>query len=196
MTDGTPANENTAPSSPNPPSRGRGRIAAIVAAAMAATGAGFFAGSASSHGFGPSGHFGPRHGFMRVFAPANVGEAEDRARRMARHLAVEIDASADQETKLIALAKGVAADVFPLREKMIDARKRGLELLKSPTVDRAAIEQLRSEQMANFDAISKRVTTALADAGDVLTPDQRSKLAERIEQFRERRGWWHRGSRD
>lgn len=174
-------------------SRGRGLFVAILA--MSAVGAGFFAGKAMSHGFGRH-HFGHGPGFTKVFAPANLDDATDRAARMARHLAVEIDATKDQEAKLIALSKGVATDVFPIRQKIMDARKKGIELMKAAAVDRAAIEQLRAEQMGHVEAISKRLSTALADAGEVLTPAQRGKLAERIESFREHRGWWRQAPRD
>ena len=80
---------------------------------------------------------------------------------------------------------------------MLAARKRAVELLAEPTVDRAAIEALRAEQVARADAASKRLARALGDAAEVLTPEQRKQLAERIEEMRERRGrgrgWWHRG---
>ena len=192
-------NPETAPANSGPGrpqgcrSRGRGPIVVILA--LSAIGAGFFAGKAMSHGFGHH-HFGHGPGFTKVFAPANLEDATDRAARMARHLAVEIDATKEQEAKLIALSKGVASDVFPIRQKIVDARKKGVELLKAPTIDRAAIEQLRAEQLNNIDAISKRLSTALADAGEVLTPEQRSKLAERIESGREHRGWWRHGPRE
>ncbi|MCB1522232.1 MAG: Spy/CpxP family protein refolding chaperone [Hyphomicrobiaceae bacterium] len=189
-------NSSTPDDSNRKPRRSR-RILAAVAGVTLATGIGFFAGGAMSHGFGHGKHFGHGPGFVRVFAPMSADDASDRARRMARHLAIEIDATSEQETKLIALAKAVAADVFPLREKLKEARKKGLDILKSPTVDRTAIEALRAEQMANVDQISRRLTDALADAGEVLTPEQRTRLATRIEEFRERRGWWRgRGHRD
>ena len=40
---------------------------------------------------------------------------------------------------------------------------------------------------------SKRIAQALADAAEVLTPEQRRKIGERLE--RARRSWpgWHRG---
>lgn len=192
-------NPETTPANPGPGrphgcrSRGRGLVVAILA--LSAVGAGFFAGKAMSHGFGRH-HFGHGTGFTKVFAPANLEDATDRAARMARHLAVEVDATKEQEAKLIALSKGVAGDVFPIRQKIVEARKKGVELMKAPTIDRAAIEQLRAEQLTNIDAISKRLSTALADAGEVLTPEQRGKLAERIESWRERRGWWRRGPRE
>lgn len=190
--DTTPANNNSGrPHGCR--SRGRGVFVAILA--LSAVGAGFFAGKAMSHGFGRH-HFGHGPGFTKVFAPANLEDATDRAARMARHLAVEIDATKEQEAKLIALSKGVASDVFPIRQKIVDARKKGIELMKAPAIDRAAIEQLRAEQLTNLDAISKRLTTALADAGEVLSPEQRVKLAERIESWRERRGWWRHGPRE
>ena len=59
-----------------------------------------------------------------------------------------------------------------------------MDLLKAPTIDRAAIEGLRSQQMAVADAISKRVSTAFADTAEVLTPEQRVKLAERMQSHR------------
>jgi len=64
-------------------------------------------------------------------------------------------------------------------------------LLAAPTIDRAAIEKLRAEQITLADASSKRMTQALADAGEVLNPEQRKKLAERMQKMGERRGWMH-----
>lgn len=173
--------------------RGRGPRVALVA--LFAVGAGFFAGKAMSHGFGPMGsHFGPHSAITRVFLPANVDDATDRAGRAARHLAIEVNATYEQEQKLVAIAKGVAADVYGLRREMKDARDKGLTLMKAPAVDRTAVEAFRTEQMGRLDAISKRLSTALADASEVLSAEQRVRLVDRIEDFRAGRWWkrWHR----
>ena len=73
----------------------------------------------------------------------------------------------------------------------MSARQRGRVLLTQPSVDRAAIEALRVEQMALADAASKRFTQALGDVAEVLTPEQRRKIDDRLTEMRERRGFWH-----
>ncbi|MFV0367540.1 MAG: Spy/CpxP family protein refolding chaperone [Hyphomicrobiaceae bacterium] len=195
----TTPNENnaTGPHGPNARNFGRrrGRGVTIVITALVATGVGVFAGKAMSHSFPFGGHhFGHSGGFTRVFAPTSVDEAEKRARRMARHLSAAIDATDAQETRLIDIAKSLASDVYPLRKQMSGMRGKAIELLKAPTIDKDAVETLRAEQLASLDVISKRVATAITDAGEVMTPEQRGKLAERIETFRKWRGWWKGGS--
>jgi len=117
------------------------------------------------------------------------GFSEERVERMVRHFAVEADATPEQQAKLAEIAKAAAKDLQPIRAKAREARRRGMELLAAPTIDRAAIEQLRVEQMQAADAASKRMLQALADTAEVLTPDQRKQLAERMQKRRS----WHRG---
>jgi Spy/CpxP family protein refolding chaperone len=64
-----------------------------------------------------------------------------------------------------------------MHEKMAGAHGDLHRLLSAPTIDRAALEQLRSDRMADFDQASKVLVQTLADAADVLRPDQRAKLA-------------------
>src|SRR5262249_1499961 len=90
--------------------------------------------------------------------------------------AIEIDATADQQSKLQGIVKAAVKDLFPMREKMQAARQQARDLLTQPSVDRAAIEKLRTEQMATLDTISKRLAQALGDAADVLSPEQRKKI--------------------
>ena len=49
--------------------------------------------------------------------------------------------------------------------------------LTAPTVDRGALELLRSREIAQIDQASKTMIQAFADAAEVLTPVQRAKLA-------------------
>jgi len=77
---------------------------------------------------------------------------------------------------------------LPLRGQMRAARREALALLSAETIDRAAIEHLRAEQLQLAEAGSKRLVVALADAAEVLTQEQRVALAERMAHRRRR---WH-----
>jgi periplasmic protein CpxP/Spy len=99
-----------------------------------------------------------------------------------------VDGTPEQKDRLIKLSQAAMADMKPLREQQMAARKKGLELLAAPSVDRNALEQLRAQQTTLHDAMSKRMTQHLADAAEVLTPAQRTKLAERMKQRGEHAG--------
>jgi periplasmic protein CpxP/Spy len=128
------------------------------------------------------------HGGRGMDDPAAMSQ---HVQRMVRHLAVEVDATPEQESKLAAIAKSAADDLLPLRKQGRDIRKQAVALLAAPTVDRAAIEQFRTQQLQLVDTATKRLTQALADAAEVLTPEQRQALAERFARMHGRRhgGW-------
>ena len=87
-----------------------------------------------------------------------------------------------------AVAKGAIGDLLPLRQKLQDNRAKALDLFTAGTVDRAAIERLRGEQLALVETASKRIAQALGDAAEVLNPEQRRTLVDRVSQFR---AWHH-----
>lgn len=185
---------SSAPEPQTPRRRGR-RYLAIAAIVLAAGLTGAVATQAfSDQGFGRGHWHGPGMmgggPFGRTFDPAR---AEQRADRMVRHLAVEIDASTEQQEKLRAVVKAAVKDLVPLREKARAARERAHQLLTQPTVDRAAIEAFRAEQVAHVDAVSKRLSQALADAAEVLTPEQRQKIGEHMARRRGHWRGWRRG---
>jgi Spy/CpxP family protein refolding chaperone len=175
----------TNPGTPAPARRRRGRAALL--ALLVALGVGttaFFAGQAFSQpGFGPFG--GGWHG--RMMGQMDPAQIEDHADRMVRHLAIEVDATTEQQERLRGVVKSAVKDLLPMREKAQQARQRGRELLTQTTIDRAAIEAFRAEQIAQVDAISKRVAQAVTDAASVLTVEQRRKIEERM---RPRPGFW------
>ncbi|MGZ8492980.1 MAG: Spy/CpxP family protein refolding chaperone, partial [Gemmatirosa sp.] len=104
----------------------------------------------------------------------------ERADRMVRHMAVELDATDAQQDKLRSVVKAAVTDLVPMREKAQSARLKERELLTKPTIDRAEIEKFRTEQLALADAFTKRVAQAVGDAAEILTPEQRLKLSERL----------------
>ena len=133
-----------------------------------------------------------RGGFMHgpASGPLDPAMVDEHLGRILKHLYVEIDATEEQKAKLGPIVTGAVQDLLPLREKLHAARGQAIGLLGGERVDRDAIERLRADQVALADQASKRVTRALADVADVLTPAQRRELAERV--ARHRHGW-HRG---
>jgi periplasmic protein CpxP/Spy len=125
--------------------------------------------------------------------PLSPAQVDDRIDRMTKHIAIELDATADQQVKIANIAKAAVAELRPLHEKAHAARAQAVTLLTAPTIDRSAIERLRAEQIGLAETASKRIAQALADAADVLSPEQRRKVADWMAS---RRSWWarwHRG---
>lgn len=135
---------------------------------------------AFAQGGGPGGWH--RHGFMG--APLDPATLDQHLDRILKHLYVEIDATDAQKQQLAPIVKGAARDLLPIRDKMHEARRQAVEVLSRDSIDRAALETLRAGQLQSAEAFSKRLTQALADIADVLTPEQRKQLAEHV-------GRWH-----
>jgi protein CpxP len=148
------------------------RITLAGALGAAAAGIGFKAFGHGRHGAGP-------------IDPADLDRHLD---RMLRHLYVEIDATEAQKQKLDPIVRQAAKDLLPARERLHAARREAIELLSRERVDAAALEALRAKQIALADEASKRLTRAVAEAAEVLTPAQRKELAAHLAR---RRGRWH-----
>lgn len=131
------------------------------------------------------GHHGPGHMMGGKMDPA---EAEKRITRMTDHLAREVKATDEQKAKLTEIAKAAVKDLGPMRETMRNGHKQAIDLLAGATLDRAAVEKFRTDHLTQMDQLSKRMSTALADAAEVLTPEQRKQLAERLAARHEGRG--------
>jgi len=116
--------------------------------------------------------------------PLSPADVKDRVEKMVAHLAIEVDATDEQKQKLTDILVGAADDLLSLREQ---AGGRGaaahelIGLLTAPTVDPIAVEQFRAEKIAAADQASKRIAEALVDAAQVLAPEQRQKLGDRLD---------------
>jgi protein CpxP len=157
--------------------RGTFLIALVAVALLAGV-----TGNMLSHAFGQGyswQHFGIRGGgpFGSPLTPAQI---DDRIERITKHMAIELDATADQQVKIANIAKAAAGDLRALREKAQAARSQAVTLLTAPTIDRTAVERLRTEQIGLAETASKRIAQALADAAEVLNPEQRRKVADWI----------------
>jgi periplasmic protein CpxP/Spy len=187
--------DNGAPAPPEAPHgerRGGGRGVLIVLALAAGLAVGVLSTAlAEGYGWHPGfmGGGGWHHGLMGwhhggfMGGRLNPAQIDQRIDRMSKHMAIELDATPNQQAKVAGVAKSAVHDLLPLREKAQAARGRAVALLTAPTVDREAIEQLRADQLGLAETASKRIAQALADVSDALTPDQRKKIGDWIERW-------------
>lgn len=137
--------------------------------------------SATGHaGPGMHGHHG--HG---MWAEMTTEQAEKRIDKMVNWVLDDVNATPAQKQRVAQIAKEAAQELMPMRNEHKEARSRAVDLFTQPSIDRAAIEQLRVEELQLGEAASKRITKAMADAAEVLTPEQRVKLAA---EWKKRRG--------
>ena len=92
----------------------------------------------------------------------------------------DIDASAEQQDRVNTIVAGAVDDLFRLRERHQQNRDAFHAQFGGATIDRAALEEIRKSEMGLADEASKRLVQAVADVSEVLTPEQRQALAERI----------------
>lgn len=152
----------------------RGLIVGAIAAAVVVVGVGV----AASQPWGGQGFGGGMGGpFMNIRAEWGVNRMLDR-----------LDATPEQKEKVTAIVTKALADLEPIRNGRTAFRDDAAKLLKAEKVDRTELEKLRSKQLAQADTASKRITQAVADAADVLSPKQRAELVGRMEGFAFGRG--------
>ena len=99
---------------------------------------------------------------------------------MLKHLYVEIDATDAQKAQIDPLVRQAMQDLKPMHTQLHNAHVQALQMLTQPTIDRAALEASRAQNMQLADQASKRLVQLIADVGDVLTPAQRQKLAAHL----------------
>jgi protein CpxP len=184
MSEMTKTPESSGERSPRRRFSRRAAIATVVAAGATAIGVGATAVGVTAFAHG-RGHGGWHRGDF-LGGPLDPAALDQRVDRMLKHLYVEIDATDAQKQALAPIVKDAARDLLPLRASLRTGRQRAIDLLSQPTIDRAALEALRADQLRWTEDASKRLTQALADVADVLTPEQRRELAGRF-------GRWRRG---
>ncbi len=143
-----------------------GGLAAALGGVALASGCG---GRAHAHGW-----WGGGHGH-HAMDPQAAGE---RAEFATDWVLNKVNATDAQRTQVKAIVKSAVNDLMPLRDAHRNARKAVMELLAQPTIDRAKLEELRRVELQRAEAASQRLVQAIADAAEVLTPEQRAELAK------------------
>ncbi len=110
---------------------------------------------------------GSGHAAMHAMAMAHIQKMLD-----------EVGATPEQKAKIDSILRSGFGSMMSMHQSMEDTHRQLHALLTAPTVDRNALEQLRAAQIAQLDQASRAMVQAMADAADVLTPEQRAKLGQ------------------
>ena len=166
--DFTPVSGQTPTATP----RSRRWMLAGLAIAVAGTALG---GARLAVAQGMAGHHG-----MGAHAAMDPAEMERHIGELVDHVLPE--GSAEQKARLAGIIRSAHADLAAFHQQFHQAHARAHALLMAPRVDRAALEALRAEQIRQLDAASRRLAQAVGDAADMLTPEQRGRLFEHLQQ--------------
>ncbi len=98
--------------------------------------------------------------------------------RMLSHL----DATAAQKAQIRKLADVAEPELKTLREQAQALHEQGLKLWAAPKLDAQAAEQLRQKMSAHHEQMSQRMLKLMLDVGQVLTPEQRAKMAQHMQE--------------
>jgi protein CpxP len=145
-------------------------VAGLVLAVSATVALSVWAQPAGGHhggGFGGPGMF--------MGSPERVGHMVD-------HMLDGLNATDAQRAQIKQIVQQAATDLKAQHDAGRALHERGMQIFTAPTVDAAAAESVRQQMIAQHDAASRRMLQAMLDISNVLTPDQRAKLAERMKQ--------------
>jgi Spy/CpxP family protein refolding chaperone len=92
----------------------------------------------------------------------------------------KVGASDAQKAQIEGILKPALEDMKAAHDAHSAAFKQFHEELAAPSLDRGRIEALRAAQIKSLDEASKRLVTALTDAAEVLSPEQRKALTQEI----------------
>jgi protein CpxP len=129
-------------------------------------------GMGGHHGMGGM-HHGMGGGMMFRGSPEHMG-------RMIDHMLDGLGASDAQRSQIKQIATSAAADLKAQGEGGRALRQRAMQAFTAPTVDAGAVEQVRQQMVQQHDQMSRRMTQAMLDIARVLTPEQRTRLGERM----------------
>lgn len=139
-------------------------------------------GAAVAIGVGAYSHVG-LGGWGHADYDTTAATAIERAEFATDFVLSRVNADESQRQKAKAIVRGAINELFPLKLEHQASRQAFIDALSQPSVNRAALEQIRQSEMQRANTASSRLVQAVADIADVLTPEQRTQLIELATRF-------------
>jgi Spy/CpxP family protein refolding chaperone len=139
-------------------------LALPLAAFLAVPAVHAFAGGGRGPEAGEFGHFGGGRRMARLLDAAGATDA--------------------QKAKIKATWSGLEPQLQALREERMKLHGEMQKAMTAPTIDTAQVERLRQEGIKLADRSSTLVTQGIVQSAQVLTPEQRQKVATELQQHR------------
>lgn len=142
----------------------------------------------AQHGSGGEGHAMGHGGAMAMQAgmgPGGHGGGMWMGRGLDR-LLDGVKATDDQRTRIRAIADAARRDLQSQRQDHRALRDQAMSAFTQSTVDAAQVEAVRRQMLSQHDAATKRMSQAMVEIAQVLTPEQRSQLAQRMKERQDR----------
>lgn len=106
---------------------------------------------------------------------------------MMQRMLDQVGATADQKSRVHEIFKAAREDARKQRDAHRALHQQVMQAFSAPVVDARTVETLRQQMLAQQDQSSRRMMQAMLDASQVLTPEQRQKMAERGKHMRDMR---------
>lgn len=128
---------------------------------------------------------GPR-GWHERHSALGVDDVRERAVHRAEWLLDAVDATPGQREQVNAIIGELVGELHPYAAQHRESRRAFVAELARPTPDPEALEALRASEIEVLDEVSREAVAALARMAEVLTPEQRVELTDRIGKFAHR----------
>ncbi len=110
---------------------------------------------------------------------------EQRADRMMGEIAAKLDLNDRQKEKINEIKQEFLARVPAMQQTRQETFDQMITLMRSPSIDKNRLNQLAARNRASADDLISFIFAKYAEFHDVLTPEQREKAADQMEQWRE-----------
>jgi len=97
-----------------------------------------------------------------------------------------VDGTPEQQEQVAAIVAATAEELEGIRERHRAQHEAFTAEMTRPEIDRAALDSLRRESVGMLDEASQLLAAGLADAAEVLSPEQRVELMELAQKFHHR----------
>jgi protein CpxP len=113
----------------------------------------------------------------------NPGDMAAHIEHVVQHLYVEINATDAQKAQIDPLVKQALEELAPLHSQAQSAHTQFVHAFTQDPIDRNSLEAAREAHLQLADQASRRIAQLVGDVGAVLTPAQRQKVADHLQQM-------------